>query len=73
MMVTGRSAVLDQAQAFDAGADDYLVKPFESSELVARVAALLREQGVPTQTGIFGADMLVEIHNDGPVTIWLEK
>jgi D-Tyr-tRNAtyr deacylase len=27
---------------------------------------------VPTQTGIFGADMLVEIHNDGPVTIWME-
>jgi D-tyrosyl-tRNA(Tyr) deacylase len=28
---------------------------------------------VPTQTGQFGANMQVEIHNDGPVTIWLEK
>jgi len=33
----------------------------------------LRGQGVPTQTGRFGAHMEVEIHNDGPVTIWLEK
>jgi D-tyrosyl-tRNA(Tyr) deacylase len=41
--------------------------------LVNRFAQLLNEEGVPTQTGEFGADMLVEIHNDGPVTIWLEK
>jgi D-tyrosyl-tRNA(Tyr) deacylase len=48
--------------------------PPESAEpLVERFAALLREQGIPTQTGQFGAHMLVEIHNDGPVTIWLEK
>jgi D-Tyr-tRNAtyr deacylase len=30
-------------------------------------------QGVPTQSGVFAAHMLVEIANDGPVTIWLEK
>jgi len=41
--------------------------------LVKRFAALLRAQGVPTREGIFGAEMLVEIHNDGPVTIWLER
>lgn len=41
--------------------------------LVERFAALLRAQGVPTGQGVFGATMLVEIHNDGPVTIWLEK
>jgi D-tyrosyl-tRNA(Tyr) deacylase len=40
--------------------------------LVERFAELLRELGVPTQTGEFGAHMLVEIANDGPVTIWLE-
>jgi len=40
--------------------------------LVERFAALLREQGVPTQTGEFGAHMLVKIDNNGPVTIWLE-
>ncbi len=37
--------------------------------LCDRFAALLVEQGVPTQTGEFGAHMRVEIENDGPVTI----
>jgi D-tyrosyl-tRNA(Tyr) deacylase len=41
--------------------------------LVERFADLLREQGVPAQTGEFGAHMLVEIDNDGPVTIWMER
>ncbi|MFZ2097598.1 MAG: D-aminoacyl-tRNA deacylase [Anaerolineales bacterium] len=40
--------------------------------LVERFAELLCELGVPTQTGEFGAHMLVQIANDGPVTIWLE-
>ena len=48
-------------------------RPEVAAPLVEHFAMLLREQGVPTQMGIFGADMLVEIHNDGPVTIWLEK
>jgi D-tyrosyl-tRNA(Tyr) deacylase len=47
--------------------------PEVAAPLVERFAALLREKGISTQTGVFGADMLVEIHNDGPVTIWLEK
>lgn len=41
--------------------------------LVEQFAALLALQGVPTQTGEFGAHMLVEIENDGPVTIWMER
>jgi D-aminoacyl-tRNA deacylase len=45
--------------------------PDIASPLVARFADLLRAQGVPTQTGEFGAHMLVEILNDGPVTIYL--
>lgn len=36
------------------------------------VADRLAEQGIPTQKGIFGADMRVALVNDGPVTIWLE-
>lgn len=47
--------------------------PDVAEPLVNRFAELLRGQGVPTQTGKFGAHMKVEIHNDGPVTIWLEK
>ncbi len=40
--------------------------------LVERFTALLCELGVPAQEGEFGAHMLVEIQNDGPVTLWLE-
>ena len=51
----------------------YAADPDVAAPLVERFAELLRGQGVPTQTGQFGAHMLVEIDNDGPVTIWLEK
>ena len=47
--------------------------PEVAEPLVNRFVELLRGHGIPTQTGQFGAHMLVEIHNDGPVTIWLEK
>lgn len=47
--------------------------PEQAEPLVARFAAQLQALGVPTQTGQFRAEMLVEIHNDGPVTILLEK
>jgi D-tyrosyl-tRNA(Tyr) deacylase len=47
--------------------------PEVAEPLVERFAALLREAGVPVEMGVFGAHMLVEIHNDGPVTIWLER
>ncbi len=47
--------------------------PVVAEPLVNRFVELLRGYGVPTQTGQFGAHMQVEIHNDGPVTIWLEK
>jgi D-aminoacyl-tRNA deacylase len=46
--------------------------PETARPLVERFAELLRDQGIPTQTGEFGVHMLVEIANDGPVTIWLE-
>jgi len=47
--------------------------PEVAEPLVNRFVGLLNAHGVPTQTGQFGAHMEVEIHNDGPVTIWLEK
>ena len=47
--------------------------PEIASPLVDRFAEKLAAQGVPTQIGEFGAHMQVEIHNDGPVTIWLER
>ncbi|MGD0753235.1 MAG: D-aminoacyl-tRNA deacylase [Anaerolineales bacterium] len=48
-------------------------QPEVAAPLVDKFADLLREQGIPTRNGVFGAHMLVEIENDGPVTIWLEN
>ena len=47
--------------------------PQIAQPLIEGFAALLVERGIPTQTGEFGAHMLVEIANDGPVTIYLER
>ncbi len=47
--------------------------PEVAEPLVLRFAELLRAEGVPVEMGVFGAHMLVKIHNDGPVTIWLER
>lgn len=47
--------------------------PEIAEPLVRRFVELMQSLGVPTQTGEFGAHMLVEIDNDGPVTIWMER
>ena len=47
--------------------------PEVAAPLVELFATILRELGIPTQSGVFGAHMLVKIENDGPVTIWMEK
>ena len=46
LMLTARDAVGDRVEGLDAGADDYLVKPFDVGELRARIRALLRRSGV---------------------------
>ncbi|MGW1995350.1 response regulator transcription factor [Embleya sp. NBC_00888] len=46
LMLTARDAVGDRVTGLDAGADDYLVKPFELDELLARVRALLRRSAM---------------------------
>lgn len=47
--------------------------PEQAEPLVTRFVERLQALGVPTQTGKFRAEMLVQIYNDGPVTIILEK
>jgi D-aminoacyl-tRNA deacylase len=47
--------------------------PDVAAPLVERFADMLRAEGIAVESGVFGAHMLVEIHNDGPVTIWLER
>ncbi len=48
-------------------------RPEQAEPLIEHLVEQLRAEGVPTQTGVFRALMQVEIHNDGPVTILLEK
>jgi two-component system, OmpR family, response regulator MprA len=51
LMLTARDAVGDRVEGLDAGADDYLVKPFALEELLARIRALLR-RSVPAPDGV---------------------
>jgi D-tyrosyl-tRNA(Tyr) deacylase len=48
-------------------------RPDLAIPLYERFIATLRERGLTVATGEFGADMLVEIHNDGPVTLILDR
>jgi DNA-binding response OmpR family regulator len=49
LMLTAKGQVQDRVRGLDAGADDYLVKPFSTDELLARVRALLRRVARPSQ------------------------
>ena len=62
LMLTARDAVSDRVEGLDAGADDYLVKPFALAELLARVRALLRrsENGAGTDVLTIG-DLTVNL------------
>jgi two-component system alkaline phosphatase synthesis response regulator PhoP len=57
LMLTARGSEEDMLQGFEAGADDYLVKPFSPKVLVARVKAVLRRSGAETQEEVGGPFM----------------
>jgi DNA-binding response OmpR family regulator len=50
IMLTAKSEVLDRVTGLEMGADDYLVKPFEMKELMARINAVLRRSEIPDDT-----------------------
>jgi two-component system response regulator MprA len=60
LMLTARDAVRDRVIGLEAGADDYLVKPFANEELVARIRALLRRAGGGSESLSF-ADLELDL------------
>jgi two-component system, OmpR family, response regulator MprA len=61
MMLTARDAVSDRVGGLDAGADDYLVKPFAYDELLARVRALLRRREPAGREMLRCADLVMDV------------
>ena len=60
LMLTARDAVEDRVRGLDAGADDYLVKPFSFAELLARLRALARRGGQPRPTVLRVGDLRLD-------------
>jgi DNA-binding response OmpR family regulator len=60
VMLTARDSLGDRVEGLDAGADDYIVKPFEFAELVARLRAVLRRRGVRRYPVIEVADLSLD-------------
>ncbi|HEY9758401.1 MAG TPA: response regulator transcription factor [Oculatellaceae cyanobacterium] len=63
LMLTGRGAISDKEVGLDAGADDYLTKPFHAKELQARVRALLRRPQVLTGSVLKAGDITLDTSN----------
>jgi two-component system response regulator MprA len=60
LMLTAKDSVSDRVLGLDAGADDYMVKPFNLDELLARIRALLRRTQAPKQKSYTFADLVLD-------------
>lgn len=63
IVLTAKDAVSDRVANLDAGADDYVVKPFSFSELLARVRARLRTTTQPSAVDLTVADMVLDLRS----------
>ncbi len=64
IMLTAKSEVLDKVKGLDLGADDYLSKPFETEELLARIRSITRRVGdVPVEKDIFFENIYLDKNN----------
>ncbi len=60
LMLTARDAVRDRVRGLDTGADDYLVKPFELAELLARLRALIRRAASQAESRLRIGDVVID-------------
>lgn len=67
LMLTARSAVDDRVRGLDAGADDYLVKPFALAELQARIRALTRRAPALAEQSLKVADLSLDVSRHSAV------
>ena len=63
LMLTARDAIADRIAGLDAGADDYLSKPFDLGELLARLRALMRRSGSVGERVLCVRDLELDTHN----------
>jgi DNA-binding response OmpR family regulator len=61
LMLTARDAIEDRVRGLDSGADDYLIKPFEEEELVARVRALVRRGDRPVKDALVAGPLEIDM------------
>jgi DNA-binding response OmpR family regulator len=61
LMLTARDALSDVVRGLDAGADDYLTKPFSFQELLARIRALARRNEPPRRTVLEAEDLVLDL------------
>lgn len=60
LFLTARDAIQDRVQGLDLGADDYLVKPFDFDELLARIRVMTRRQGTQSSSLITVGDLTID-------------